>query len=207
MAMNEYYVALVGLAGVLIGALIVVGKDIYFERRSRWKSQQYLAIRVVTKLDDFVEGCVEVSIDTGQPDKDGYHHANSDAPVFDIDSLAVDWKSIPSELMYKILSFPTLVDSANNNIHAVAEYQASPPDYSEFFEERRFQYSKLGLTAYELAEKLRVSYKIRPRAYENWDPIKSLQDRLNEIEYRREQFYEQQKSMFEEMEKARLGEE
>lgn len=206
MTVSDYDIALVGFAGVMVGALLTIGKDFYFERKARLKNQQYLAIRVVTKLDDFVEGCVEVSIDTGQPDEDGYHRTNSNTPVFDIDSLDVDWKSIPSELMYKILSFPTLVDTANNSIQAVAEYQADPPDYSEFFEERRIQYSKLGLTAYKLAEKLRDSYKIEPRAYENWDPIEGLQGRLNELVFRREQFYEQQKSMSEEMEKARLGE-
>ncbi len=194
-----------GLVGVLIGAFITAGKDIYFDWQTRLKSQEYLAIRVVTRLDDYIVGCVEVAVDTGEPDERGYYHTRCEVPEFDLDSLDVDWKSISAHLMYKILSFPSSIDAAHNKIQGVTDNQASPPEYSEFFAERRYQYAKLGFSAFALTEELRSVYKIKPRIYENWDPIKSLREKLSVFEHQREQSLLQQEAMNAEMRKFRSG--
>jgi hypothetical protein len=59
---------------------------------------------------------------------DGYHQIQVTPPTFDVQTLeVVDWKSLPSQLMYEILSFPNFIEAASHRIDAAFEYAASPP--------------------------------------------------------------------------------
>jgi hypothetical protein len=150
---------------------------------------RYLAIRVVCILDKFQDHCVDVVRDDGT-DFQGKRNAEvyleaqvalPESPLFPAD---VDWKSIKPDLMYRILSLHSQVEGARRSIASTAEF-TSPPDFEEFFKERRYQYSKLGLTAAELAWELRKTYTIADRDCGDWNPVEHLKHHKSRIEKER----------------------
>lgn len=166
--------AIFGLIGVIIGASISWFKEYWTEREATKKNARYLAIRVVCILDKFVEDCADVVKDDGlsfgQRDADGCLTPRVKAPGAPIFPEDVDWKSIEHELMYKILSFPSDVD-AGDRIIKLIENISGPPDFEDWFAERRFHYSRFGLAAYRLAEELSIKYNIRKKTYNDWNPL------------------------------------
>jgi hypothetical protein len=151
--------AIFGLIGVVVGALLTTAKDWWFEYRRRRKNLEYLSIRVVSIFDHFVAVCIEACRDDGlahgSRDEQGCKVPQVDTPKLELSAIDVDWKSLPSNLMYEILNFPTLVDNANSYISSIVEFVAGPPDYDEFFEGRVEEYSELGLRAMEISTTLR----------------------------------------------------
>jgi hypothetical protein len=171
--------AIISLFGVIIGACLTFAGTIYVNHLNRSKDAKYLAIRISCLLDRFVDGCVEVVQDDGIPDFEGRYPEcmvpNSTHPSLELDSVDVDWRSISANLTYQILNLPSLIESANGDIHAITEYDiASAPDYSEYFWERQIQYSKLGKVADNLSKKLREQYSLPKREYGEWDPIGAM---------------------------------
>lgn len=131
-------------------------------------------------LDNFVANCIEVTLDDGlaygSRDKDGCKRPQVEHPTIDLKSLDVEWKSLPSDLMYKILNFPTLIADANSYISAVLDYEAGPPDYEEFFEARTVKYAELGLLAISIIETLRkkCNWPEDVTHEEGWSPKERL---------------------------------
>ncbi|WP_428622189.1 hypothetical protein [Sedimenticola sp.] len=168
--------ALFGFLGVIVGAFITIFKESVAAWLARRRNAEYLAIRVVSMLDEFVDGCAGVAGDNGY--HDGHHVGVATiqvpTPIFDVHDLDADWKSIPSKLMYETLSFPSLINASNQRIDGAFEYTATPPDYDEGFEARQFEYSKLGLRAARLAEQYRSSYGIPPKEVGRWNPVDYL---------------------------------
>jgi hypothetical protein len=173
------------LAGVVVGALLTLVRDIWADRRTRSRSARYLAIRVVCLLDKYVEHCAEVATDDGlcqgQRDPEGCLRAQvspPDSPEFPQD---VDWKSINPELMYRLLSLPNEADAAARRVNAMWEF-ADPPDFDEFFEERQDQYGKLGLAAFALTQEIRKKYRIPPQDFGEWNPVEHLTKARAQVE-------------------------
>lgn len=178
--------AIFGLIGVLIGVFSTWGQSWWSERRSTGRAAHYLAVRVVCVLDQYVERCAEVVSDDGlsfgQRNPDGCLEPQvplPGAPIFPED---VDWKSIGHDLMYRLLSMPAEVEEADQVIEFVGSAVAFPPDYDEFFEERSYQYGRIGLKASELADELRKIYRIPQRERGNWNPIEKLSEAIKEVE-------------------------
>lgn len=192
--------AIFGLIGVVVGALITGAKDLWIGWYSRKKKQEYLAIRVATYMDYFCERCADVAGDSGEPDQHGCLHTTVAQPDFDLDSIEVDWKSISADLMYRILNFSNLLETAKNKIRDAGEY-ADPPDYEEGFEERQYQYAELGLEAYDIATVLRQTFKLPTRTYSDWSPQEFLEERKERVLRQREKRREQSRKMIENMEK------
>ncbi len=178
-----------GLLGVALGAVLTtifsVVKELYAEHRSKKKEAEYLAIRIVCLLESFMEGCVSVINDDGlchgQTDPDGFSSIQVSAPQLDIQISDVNWKSLPPELMYEILYFPNMIKDAERFIDSTYEYAATPPDYSEFFEERQYQYSELGLLASKLSRKLRTKYQIPKKHISSWDIVEYMNTERTKI--------------------------
>lgn len=151
--------AIFGLVGVALGALLTVAKEWWFQSRKTKKDAEYLAIQVSCELERYVSRCAEVVGDDGlcdgQTDENGCHSIQVEAPTFDPKLFGVEWKSLPVNLMYEVLDFPFQGEIANRHVAAAFEYAASPPDFSEGFEERQFQYAVLGIAASQLVTKLR----------------------------------------------------
>lgn len=185
--------ALIGFVGVVVGALMTAARDLWADWRSRRKNAEYLAIRIVSLLDRFIEGCAEVVSDDGlccgQPNADGCRQIQVSTPKFEVQFIDVDWKAIPASLMYDILSFPDLVDAANHRIDGAFEY-SDTPDYEDGFEERQYRYAMLGLSASKISDELRSAYGIPEHKHDDWDPIKYLREhrkRIEEVRARRVQ--------------------
>jgi len=177
-----------GLIGVVVGAGITGGKEVLFDWRNRRRNARYLAIRTVCLLDQFIDNCASVAADDGTSQgepagKDGCYEPQVMAPEFEISSLDGDWKTVPQDLMYALISFPMQVEAANHRISVTAEH--SFPPFDDFVEERQLQYAKLGLKAAALADRLRRLYKIPPRTLEDWNPIDYMRAQLNKLEQRR----------------------
>lgn len=173
-----------GLLGVVIGASIPVAIDWWKSRIFRLEEARYLGIRVVCVLDAYIEKCLSVVYDTGHPNADGYLETQIKTPDSPIFSDEINWKSINHDIAYEVLSFSNDIQSANQTIAFTAD-NADPPDYEEWFEERVFQYAKLGLKAHEMTTKLRKIYSIPQRVYDGYDPISELRQELRVIQDRR----------------------
>lgn len=184
---------LIGFGGVILGALLTLMREFWSESRSKKQRASYLAVRVVRLLERFIDGCIDVVSDNGYEDEQGCSYPAKSCPNIEFDSLEVDWQSLPFDLMYEIINFPSLVADAKGYIDSVIEYVASPPDYSEFFEERELQYSKLGLCAHELSKNLREKYGMPAKNYGDWDPIDKLvksKEKIESVRFQREEEHE-----------------
>jgi len=171
--------------GGLFSAIIVSGFHWWMNKQSIEGKARYLAIHVVCLLDKFEKDCISVIYDDGIHDENGCLEPQAlcpNAPSFPND---IDWKSINYDLMYEILALPSDIETADDYIKYKVEYVAHPQNYEEVFEERIFQYAKLGLKAHNLATKLRDKYKIPIRFHNEWDPISEFNNKLEQIEIKR----------------------
>jgi hypothetical protein len=193
--MDEKYIF--GLLGIVLGsalsAIFAIVRELYAESRSKRKEAEYLAIRMVCIFESFMEGCASVVGDDGtyhgQTDADGFSRVQVTPPQLDVNLSDVNWKSLPPELMYEILYFPNHIKDADSFIDSTFEYAANPPDYSEGFEERQYQYSKLGIMASELTAKLRDKYKIPKKHISSWNIVEYMiteRDKIKQLRLKRE---------------------
>ena len=173
-----------GLVGVVVGAALPWFRDAWNNKRNA----RYLAIRVVCILDDFLDQCTDVvgddGLSLGQRNSDGEARPQVSKPTGLPLPNDVDWKSIDHELMYDILALPSRIENDNRFISIAAEH-ASPPDYTEFFEERRHRYACLGLHVISVTQRLRSTYGISKQELTDWDPITFLNNEKDKIEQRR----------------------
>lgn len=180
--------AIFGLVGVVIGALLTVAKEWWFQSRKNRKDAEYLSIQVSCELERYLACCAEVVADNGlcygQPDENGYCTPQVELPKFDPKSFNVEWKSLPANLMYEILDFPYTAEVANQRVSDAFEH-ATPPDFCGGFEEQQFQYATLGIAASKLATKLRDYVGLSARSIGDWDPVRYMMEQKVAIELQR----------------------
>jgi len=173
--------AVIGFIGVLVGAFVTAFKEWLFKRRDQRRNAEYLAIRVCSMLDRFVDECVEVVDDDGtyrgETEPDGTVSPKAELADIGFDDLEVDWQALPAALSYRVLNFPNDVQRAKKAIEVAGEH-ASPPDYDEAFEARQTQYAKLGLRAAGLSDALRTFAGLPAREELEWDPLDAFRARL-----------------------------
>jgi len=114
-------------------------------------------------------------------------------------------KPVFGQEWYEILNFPLNLESANSFIDSTFEHAASPPDYSEGFEERQYQYALLGVRANVLALKLRSLSKLPQKEIGDWDSIQYMKDQKLKIEEVRKERYKQQGKMFKELSSSKAN--
>lgn len=181
--------AIFGLIGVVRSALLTVARKWWFQNRKDKKDAEYLSILVSCELERYAAPCAEVVGDDGlcqgEPDENGCHSIQVAAPKFEPHAFSVEWKSLPALLMYEILDFPYKAELASKSVSAAFEHAATPPDYSEGFEERQLQYARLGLAALKLAEKLCGYVALPPRDIGEWNPAEYMERHRSDIESQR----------------------
>ncbi|MGC5887036.1 hypothetical protein [Ralstonia pseudosolanacearum] len=182
--------AIFGLLGVVVGAILTIAKDWLFLHKKNSKDREYLAIQVSCLLDQYVTGCSDVVGDDGlcqgQTNRMGCHEAQVAVPHFEPNLLAVEWKSLPADLMSEVLSLPFKAKQVAEWLAGVSQY-SEPPEYEEWFEERQYQYAQLGIEAASLAERLRDHVKVRFQPLVDWDPVTYMRRRKEEIEQRKKE--------------------
>lgn len=176
---------------VLSKSIPVIQKHFKIKANNR-KNSEYLAIKLIPILDEFVEICVAVVRDDGLIDghyyaSDGNRYAQVSAPKFLIDDLDVDWKTIPTDLMYEILGFPNKIRFANKEIEEIWEFFSSPPDFEEVFEARKIKYSELGLRAIIISNKLRELYLIPSGELNAKDTIRYFSESINRVQLKQKE--------------------
>ncbi|MFZ2161071.1 MAG: hypothetical protein WAW02_02530 [Sideroxyarcus sp.] len=182
--------AIFGLIGVALGSALTVAREWWFQSRKDKKDAEYLAIQISCALEQYVAGCAAVVADDGlcegQTDERGYYRTQVQPPIFETDSLKVEWKALPGKLMYEVLDFPYRAELASQLVSAAFEFD-SPPDFAEGFDERQYQYAMLGIAASDLAEKLRNHVDLPARGKGEWDPIAFMKEAKAAIELRRKE--------------------
>ncbi|HRI76960.1 MAG TPA: hypothetical protein PLX33_08230 [Alphaproteobacteria bacterium] len=173
--------ALIGFIGVLVGSGITWFQAHWFQRQEKKKAAQYLATRVVCVLDKFLVDCIEVVKDKGLYTLDGGKVEKIPLPglAFPTD---IDWKSVEPDLMYRLLSFPTEVESFRGVLQKA--WDINPKDRTIGMEERAFHYAQWGLHAHKLLDELCKEYGIKKKTYNdpNYNPVADLtkeRDRLH----------------------------
>jgi hypothetical protein len=150
--------AITGLGGVWLGGQLTSRREEARESERNMKDAAYLAILVVAHLNRFANRCLQVALDDGTEEgrsagNGGCYEPTVVPPVFDPLTLEVNWRALPAELMYEVLSLPQSTAELERHIGSALEFDG-PPDYSEFFWTRQRGYAVLGLQVSELATRL-----------------------------------------------------
>jgi hypothetical protein len=98
--------------------------------------------------------------------------------------------------MYAILNVVNEIDAADHRIAAAFEYAAGPPDYEEYFDERRISYAAIGMNAFGLAERLRTIGGLPRRDIRDWDPVEVMRTHKQEVENSKSQREARQSKLF-----------
>jgi hypothetical protein len=179
---------IIGLVGVVVGSILTLAKDLLNLHLNRKERAKYLAIRVTFLLEKYIDECIEVARDDGReagPDEQGCIQFYTSYPSVTFESIDVDWKSLPIDLMYNILSLPSDIKYAEERISAVAEVGSGPPTYEEETEERRLQHVKLGVIADDISNELRLKYKLPERKRDLAKILNKLKSEIDEIRQKR----------------------
>lgn len=129
----------------------------------------FLAVRVASILDPFVMSCIDVVNDKGAYDARGERTTTTSDPALALPQ-DVDWKSIDPHHMDLVLTLPNEIMNAEKSIAFLADHIATPPDYEEIYNERQYQWARIGLLALNLAAELRERYGLSKRDYSRYDP-------------------------------------
>jgi len=179
--------AAAGLGGVWLGGRLTSQREEARELERNKKETVYLAIFVAAHLDRFANQCLHVAHDDGTEEgrpaaSNGCHEVTVASPTFDPLEFAVNWKALPSGLMYDILGLPHRVEQLQQYISGVGEYD-DPPEYAEFFWARQHGYAVLGLEVSEIAQRLREHAGLPPISAnpDGWDrdaQLRELRDKI-----------------------------
>lgn len=114
----------------------------------------FISTELVFRLERFAQECAAVVQDEGEEDEEGYTRATERATPFAPDEIAGDWRVLPGKVFYRIRELTVLFAEANQYLSFVEEND-SPPDWQCTFQERRYQYARLGMKAALLSKRLR----------------------------------------------------
>lgn len=167
---SEWLAPAAGLAGVVIGQFGSALKDSYFSKQKANKEAYYLSIVVANELNEYVNRCLLVARDDGTDEgrpagENDCNEITVTAPTFSPLTLGVDWKCLPTNLMLEILRIPSLDAKVKNKLSDPYGYD-EPPDYREFFWDRRQWYGELGLEVAQIAKRLRKHSKLKDEVAE-----------------------------------------
>lgn len=182
-----------GLGGVWLGGWLTSARESKKESDRIARETSYLAILVAAHLDRFIHGCVDVAFDDGTREgrpagEDGTYATTVIPPTFSPLDLNVDWKILPSELMYEILNLPYKTERLNDYISSVGEYDY-PPDYGEFFWARQHGYAVLGLEVCSIKNRLIEYAKLPIEAEEDsLTPGHKLKEQRDKFQLMRDEY-------------------
>lgn len=115
--------ALIGLAGVIVGSVITISKDVWVSKFERQREGSYSAIRLICILDEYADRCIDVVNDDGtiygQPagrTEEGQEYYK--AQIFTAVPLEfpkdISWRSIPEPLMHRVLALTNKARSTDS---------------------------------------------------------------------------------------------
>ncbi|XJC79665.1 hypothetical protein ACHFCA_52940 (plasmid) [Delftia tsuruhatensis] len=184
---SEHITAIITGAAAILGGLAVAIfsaiQELISNYIKRKKSTAHLAVIVVPQLELFAEQCANVAYDDGTlygrpAGEGGAHRPTTKAPEFMPSEFSVEWTSISKKTWFSIFQLPQTKRAIDNSLNSILEFVAGPPDYKEYFWERRIRYGNLSLDASRLAMKLRADV--------------GMEDKKNNIEdiYQKQQLHD-----------------
>lgn len=186
--------ATAGITGVLLGNSFLTIKEWLIARNKRKKEMAFLAIIVVSKLDRFANDCLAVAHDDGTEHgvpagdhEDEYVPTVSEPEIQPLD-FNVDWKTLPPNLMYKILQIPDRRERIKNLLNNIIEYSNDFPENTEYFFTRREEYCNLGIEVSEISKQLREVAALPPS---DWNRTKQLKQVANSLKKKRSDYKRQ----------------
>jgi len=169
------------LLAVALGAFLGTFKDVFIETGKRKRLAWLTAVRLTVILDKYVDQCVENVQDDGQYDNEGERHARVALPLLEYpDDLG--WTSLHRQLMYAAFRLKVDHDSAGTNLDFISSAIAFPPDYGEYWREKRIVFSDLGLATLELIRSLQDHYAVPTADRGGYDPRDTFKRVLAEQE-------------------------
>lgn len=143
--------------GAAIAAVMLTHKFTPRRERSASEDKQkqeryFIATELVFLLEQFAEGCADVTKDFDYTSGDKSPQISS--PVLDYAVVTGDWHALPHPLMYSIRELAVLHKEADRSVAASAGKDNSFHHY-ETVRERHYQYARLGIKAVIVARRLR----------------------------------------------------
>ncbi|ELC6355182.1 hypothetical protein Q8V91_004493 [Enterobacter hormaechei] len=146
--------AVAAFGGVWYGQRLITQREAKVAAAKREAELYFISTELVFRLERFAQECAEVVQDEGEVDDKGYTRSTVKAEAFSPEDIAGDWRVLPARILYRIRELTVLIPEANRYISVVQEFD-SPPDWQCTFQERRYQYSRLGMKAVLLSKRLR----------------------------------------------------
>lgn len=194
--------ALSGLLGVFVGGAITWVKESRKEKINSRKELLYLAILISSHLDKFIDECIAVSFDDGTTEghpagQDGFtYEPVVEIPKFEPLSLDLEWRVLSPPLMQEILHLPRRIEKLRRKLDFIAEFDY-PPDYTEYFFARQYDFTNLALDVLRSLKKLRKHAVLKDEtlAAGERDRESELCERLENLEKKHEAYKKSQAKM------------
>lgn len=163
-AVDQFTPAFIGVAGVVVGAIMVWIKEWATAWQNRRRDAQYLVIRVVCILDEFIDRCVDTAQDDGKlltgDSVDQKPEFYTDSPQLWAFPDDLNWKSIDTKLAYNLLTLRSEAEFVAKKIDFLTRYADMKWNNPE---KRQIEYAQLGLKIFNITAVLREKYKIPDR--------------------------------------------
>ncbi|MDV5693401.1 hypothetical protein [Klebsiella quasipneumoniae] len=146
-----------GVAGAVIGHATNHFVGWYKENKQSSPERKFICTELIFLLEDYANKCAEIANDYGEytGDQGEAQPTTSPPELLDYSSIKGNWRSLSSDIMYRVCSLPAEQKGARKKLSVSWGLEAYPPDYKDYFEERQYQYSLLGLKAAYIAEDVR----------------------------------------------------
>ncbi|MBD8663044.1 hypothetical protein IFT59_07230 [Rhizobium sp. CFBP 8752] len=185
-----------GVIAAVIGFIASSVKEVFFDGRKRKAEAQYLAIRLVLLLDEFVGQCYNVAHDLPEIDlQTGDPTTRYETPSLEFPADA-DWRVLEPQMMYRILSLTSSIAVITRGIRMLG-YQAGPPNFGDKYKYRCDEFAGLGLVTLKIIDDLCDRYRMpHPERSTMYVPQPVLEDiRSRNKKWREKREYEDEKVM------------
>lgn len=188
--------ALAGIGGALgsqyVSHRFALQREGATAARKRHDELLFISTELIFLLEEFAENCALVAADCGERNQDGIIVATECTPVLDLTRVTGDWRVLTAKLMYSIRELPILLTEAGRYVESAYENDY-PEDYSLTFQEKQYQYSRLGLKALFSAIRLRkaaefpptrlnaTSWSVQPMLMKLWSQERSRRSALHRL--------------------------
>lgn len=153
--MDTIVAAIVGLVGVVVGAFLTIrAQNTMFERQREYE-RSYAGPMLICRLETFIADCNAVALDLGEENNQGMRNTVATWPKLSFNDLDIDFKSIPADLLYRVLSLPNKLANAAQVVADVWDYDFDPPDFPSYFAARRKLGAQLSMEARVLCIELK----------------------------------------------------
>lgn len=177
------------LLGVVLTLLVTLLKEAVSALYKRRAERTHVSVQLVLMLDEYASQCAAVAGDDGtwrgQTDKEGNLTIQTNAPDLDYSIIKGEWKYLWPDFIYQVHDLVLLQKFSEKRIDFDFEY-CDPPDRDEAFTTRQYEYSRLGLMAYSLANAIRQRARLPERIWNQGNPIDYLKSTIERIDEERE---------------------